>query len=194
MIKTVFEESILFKSLLKIQSFLITFTSAMVVVFVVTSVFMRYILKMDFTGSEELITIVAMWLYYIGGAKASMKEQHIRADILGPIIKTPKMRAIQGIVVDAISAGVIAIFTWWGIEYVIWNLQKGVVSVSLEIPLVVSQVALVVGFILMLFFTLNNLMNKVRFLNDNTDFNPNKVQFSIDTIEALEGVLEKEGD
>lgn len=192
--KSAFEESILFKALLKIQNFLVAFTSGMVIIFVVTSVFMRYILKMDFTGSEELITIVAMWLYYIGGAKASMNEKHIRADILGPIIKTPKKRAIQGIVVDAISAGVISIFTWWGIQYVIWNFQKGVVSVALEIPLTVSQVALVVGFIFMLFFTLHNLMKKVQFLTDSTNFNPNKDQISNNIVEALDGVLEKEGD
>ena len=90
------------KMLLKIERFILMVVPILVMLLLVTSVVMRYIFKMDLFGIEELMAIVAMWMYMIGAAYASYENSHIRADILETFIQNPKTKALFKIIENII--------------------------------------------------------------------------------------------
>ncbi|WP_416387488.1 hypothetical protein [Chakrabartyella piscis] len=50
----------------------------------------------------------------------------------------------------------------WSVEYIIWSIQSGGKSVGLKIPLVYSQLPLLIGFILMLFYSVVDFIKLIK--------------------------------
>ncbi|WP_317854550.1 TRAP transporter small permease [Chakrabartyella piscis] len=84
------EETKGWKLLLMGERSILVITSGLATFLVAVGVFMRYVLTKDFFGQEEVVTVVAMWLYWIGGVYGSYEDSHIKADICTDLIKNPK--------------------------------------------------------------------------------------------------------
>jgi len=149
----------------KFMNFLVTLQKAILIItngacalIVAVGVFMRYILHKDFFGQEEIITVIAMWLYWIGGVYSSYRDDHISADVVSTMLKNYKIKKILRIFVLVVSLVILVIFCKWSVDYVSWSIQEWARSMGLKIPLIYGQGALCVGFFGMTFYTVIQLI------------------------------------
>ncbi len=152
----------------KFMNFLVTLQKAILIItngacalIVAVGVFMRYILHKDFFGQEEIITVIAMWLYWIGGVYSSYRDDHISADVVSTMLKNYRIKKILRIFVLIVSLVILVIFCKWSVDYVSWSIQEWARSMGLKIPLIYGQGALCVGFFGMTFFTLIQLIKEL---------------------------------
>lgn len=143
---------------MNIERFILIAASLLCAGIVAVGVFTRYVLHVDFYGQEELITLIATWLYWIGGTYASYENSHIQADVLSTMLKNPKVLFILKIITFVISIVVCAVLTMWSFKYSMDAFRINSITSGLKIPMVTSQIALFVGFTLMLIHTLINLI------------------------------------
>ncbi|SKC81496.1 TRAP transporter small permease [Maledivibacter halophilus] len=151
-------DSSLWKGLLLLQRWILTITSILAVLIIVTSVVMRYVFKSDLFGIEEILIIVAFWLYFIGGVHGSYERSHIKADLLSIYIKNERAKLILSFVETFITCIVAIVLSFWGYKYFIWGIEMGAKSPGWKIPLVISQSPIFFGFVLMTFYFIYHLI------------------------------------
>jgi len=138
------------KLFLAVDRFVLKLLPMIVMLLLAGSVIMRYILKMDLYGIEEIMAIVAMWMYMLGAAYGSYEKSHIRADIIDTFVKSEKiakgMKALEYVIVIT----VLVVFSKWGIEYAQWNIHAGNRTAYWKFPTLLSQIPITIGMLLML--------------------------------------------
>ncbi len=150
------EKNFLFRALLNVEVAIMVITSILAAAFVFAGVFMRYVLKSNFFGQEEILCVVAMWLYWMGGIYGTYEGSHIKGDMLSSMFSSYTAKKVIELIVLAINFAVILVFCVWGWEYMSWNLKYSAVTTGLKIPMAYSQMPLLVGFILMEVYTVFN--------------------------------------
>jgi len=154
-----FEEFLLWRALKKVQQIVLVFCSVTIILSVVLSVFMRYVFKSSLYGIEEIITLIALWLYFIGGIYGTYENTHISADILSSSGLSTSVKKIFSVIAAIISVFCSLILAKWGIDYIRWSLKVGGATTSLRIPLILSQIPLSICFIGMLVYDTYYLVN-----------------------------------
>lgn len=172
------ENSIVFRALLKVEVAVLIITSVLAAAFVFAGVFLRYVLKSNFFGQEEILTVVAMWLYWVGGIYGTYENSHIKGDLLSSAFKSPKAKKIIELVILVVSFVVILVFCVWGCQYMAFNLTFKSVTTGLKIPMYLSQFPLLIGFIMMELYTVFHIF---RVATDKTFGSPRTTE------EATEG-------
>jgi TRAP-type C4-dicarboxylate transport system permease small subunit len=155
------EKTFAWKAVIRLNQAILVMASIAIVVIIVAGVYVRYVLKSDIFGIEEILVIVAMWLYWMAGVYASYENTHLRADIIEHLIKSNKKRKIYSIVVQVITIASIALFTKWGLDYAAWNIQLGATTPGIGLPLLISQIPLTISFCMMLLFSLYHLYRTI---------------------------------
>lgn len=147
------ENNIVFRGLVNVQVVILVITTILAAGVVFAGVFLRYVMKSNFFGQEEIIAVVAMWLYWIGGVYGTYEGSHIKGDLLSSAFKTPKAKKIIELIIQLVSFVVILVFMIWGFEYMSFNLKFAAVSTGLKLPMSWSQMPLLIGFIFMELYT-----------------------------------------
>ena len=113
----------------------------------------RYVLQVPVMGLEETMLYPTLWLYILGAVNASRENTHIRANVLEVFLKSERQQAILAIIGEIISLVVgLWLLNWaWGFTSYAWRVWRE--SPTLYIPTFYSDVALVVGLALMMFYT-----------------------------------------
>ncbi len=140
-----------------VQKVILIVTNLSAALIVACGVFMRYVLHTDFFGQEEVITVVAMWLYFVGGIRGSFEESHIQADIIKTMLHNEKIKKVISISAQVLTVVVLAFLAKWSADYGLWSIKQGATSMGLKIPLIFSQSALAIGFIIMFLLELHRL-------------------------------------
>ena len=65
------EKTFIWKLMEALMRWLLMISGVLLIVVITISVFMRYVLKSALFGSEEILALLAIWLYWIGGAYGS---------------------------------------------------------------------------------------------------------------------------
>lgn len=151
------ERSLPWRIFLSIQRNILWIFSILTVVVVTFSVLLRYILKIDLYGLEEIIILLTIWIYFIGGAYGTYTGSHITGEILTVMVKNPKILRNMRIFIAFVSLGVSIFFARWSLQY--WKLlmRLGGETPALHIPFWVIRGALVLCFLLMVLFNLYHL-------------------------------------
>lgn len=149
------------KFLMGIQEYIMIFSSVTIVGMIFTGAVMRYILKMDFYGMEELLMIFAFWLYFIGSSVASYEDSHINAELLSAFIHNKKIKGVLKIFKYFMSLLISLLTTKWCVDYIMWNLDKNPKTPVYGISLLVPQSAILISFILMTIYILGYLVNSI---------------------------------
>ncbi|MGI6065171.1 MAG: TRAP transporter small permease [Bacillota bacterium] len=155
---TSLEEKSWWKAILSVEQAILITTSLLAAGIVTVGVIMRYILHVNFFGQEEILTVVAMWLYWVGGIYGSYTNTHISADLADSFIKNWKIRKTINIFVLLISIGVVGCFVFWGYSYTAWVIDLGGLSTGLKIPLIFSKVTMFLGFVFMGLYSVYHLI------------------------------------
>ena len=67
------------------------FVSGMIILLaMVATVVLRYVLKMNLFGMDEIILCFVFWFYFFGGVNGSREDSQIRADVAATLIKNKK--------------------------------------------------------------------------------------------------------
>lgn len=74
----------------KIQEYICIITSVLITSLIVIAAIMRYILGINFGGSEELVLFAAFWFYFTGSSLAYRDDAHINADMTSLLFKSEK--------------------------------------------------------------------------------------------------------
>lgn len=137
--------------LLFIEKVLMIISSVGVVLILTAVVVCRQVLSISFIGYTELLTLLAFWMYFIGGAYASFENSHIGADIVGQFAsaKTKLMLDIFSRIVQIIVGIPLVIL---GVDMLKFDILTQQVTVDLKLPLLWSQTPILIGFALMTFY------------------------------------------
>ena len=160
------EEMGFWKFIVAIEEYILVITSFVAACIVAIGVFTRYVLGIDFFGQEEIITLIAMWLYWIGGVYGSYEGSHIKGDILKTYVKNEKVLKGLNAFVYIVSIVISAVFTVWSFGYLMRNIAQWPTSTGLKIPLVICQVPLLIGFGMMTLYELYHLIKLLSSKND----------------------------
>jgi TRAP-type C4-dicarboxylate transport system permease small subunit len=117
-----------------------------IITIILTVAFLRYLLKINFLGSEEIILLIASWMYFLGSAIACYEGSQVSADLLSSSLKTERQRAVLSLVQFVISLVLFGVLTVWAFNYLRWSLAKRSVTPVYHLPLAISHVALLVSF------------------------------------------------
>ncbi len=125
----------------------------------------RYVLQVPVMGLEETIMYPTLWLYILGAVNASRENTHIRANVLEIFLKTERAHTILAIVGEVISLAVgLWLLSWaWDYTRYAWRVWKE--SPTLYIPTFYADVALLVGLVLMMVYTVSYLVSHVKSLS-----------------------------
>ncbi|MDI9493311.1 MAG: TRAP transporter small permease subunit [Bacillota bacterium] len=155
------EEFFVWRLIIKLVRIILILCSASAILFIVISVLTRYVFKVSMFGVEEIILLIAMWLYFIGGVYGSYKDNHITADVLSTYVKSEKIKRALRIFVTGLCLVISIILAVWGIIYINWSFQVGGATVGLQIPMIFLRMPLFIGFIMMCLFNLYHFVNVI---------------------------------
>ena len=130
----------------------VLFSTSLCLVFTISVVvFMRYVLKTDLFAYDELVMIVAWWMYFIGAAHGSREDSQIKADILQVYfsVKKPRVAWLLNIIARGLEVVFVFAITFWSWSLIMWQLKFAGKTVAWGIPLIVPQSAIFLGFSLM---------------------------------------------
>ena len=142
------ENFFLWKWLLSIERFVMIFCSIAVVLTICGVVVTRYFLKINFAGSDELLVILALWLYFVGGLYGSYEDCHIKADVSSVFVHKESTLRIVHVIIKLISLFVSAWLALWAFKYLDLCLMLGGKTLVYKLPMMCSRGALVVGYTL----------------------------------------------
>ena len=145
----------LWKGLIQLQRIFMLIAGCIITLLVFIEVMLRYVMGSPLFGVEELIVLIAMWLYFIGASYGAYDRSHIKAELMHTWVKSSKKIAL----IHSISSGITFILSLimisWTYPFFIWSITQGGTSQALLLPMYYSQSAIFIGAILMsiYFFT-----------------------------------------
>jgi TRAP-type C4-dicarboxylate transport system permease small subunit len=152
------EETGLWKVIVHFMEIMLFLMSAALASMVFITVPVRYIMKSSIFGIEEVIMMMAIWIYYLGGAYGSYEQSHINADILLHFVKNKKAIKVISVLKQIVAIVVFGAFGYWCIaKYLAWTIQSGGQSMQLHIPNWVPISMMAISFVLMTLYELFHL-------------------------------------
>jgi len=133
---------------LKAADYLFVFDCIGLSIFIVFNACLRYIFQNEIYGAEDFTLLFAMWLYFVGCAIATYRDDHITADLIHSLLKTDKARYIHNIIRISLGLVFCIIVTKWIYFYFGWCIELHKVTSMLKVPFAFSVFALVVSFTL----------------------------------------------
>jgi TRAP-type C4-dicarboxylate transport system permease small subunit len=155
------ENTIFWRGLAKALRIGLMVTSILVTLIVFGSVILRE-LNLNFLGYEEILIIVAFWLYMLGTAYGSYEQSHITADIIVVMMKEGRLKSILAIIRNTLTLVLGIIFLLWALELVEWTVIMDTRTPVWRIPLTVGQSSILLGLVIANFYHLMYLYDEVK--------------------------------
>jgi len=151
----------IWNGLLFAQRWLMIVAGCIVTVLVFVEVLLRYVFGSPLFGVEELVCLIAMWLYFIGASYGAYERSHIKAELVHLWFKTKRSHALINSLSSSITLILSIIMIKWSYPYFIWGIKKGETSQALLLPMVLSQSAVFFGAVLMALYFLVELVDNI---------------------------------
>jgi TRAP-type C4-dicarboxylate transport system permease small subunit len=133
---------------------------AALVVTVTAGVIARYFFNSPFDWTEELVTLLFIWISFLGAAVASARHKHVVVDLFTSKA-TPFVRNIAGIVSDLLTI-LFLVMVIIGAVILLPTMRHA--SVALNIPRAVYYVPILASSVLIFLVHLASLIQKTRIL------------------------------
>ncbi len=151
----------IWNGLLCLQKWFMIVAGCTVTVLVFVEVMLRYVFGSPLFGVEEMVCLIAMWLYFVGASYGAYERSHIKAELVHLWFKTQRSHAIVNTFSSTITMVLAIIMIKWSYPYLIWGIKKGETSQALLLPMVLSQSAIFFGSILMTLYFLVELVDNI---------------------------------
>lgn len=119
------------------------------------NVVVRYATDLSFAASEEVLTNGFLLLTVFGAAIAARRGEHLAVTLVSEALPEAGRRAVFVLSV-ALSAGLLALTAWFAFALVTNQFGSGVRSYALQLPMWYYSVALPLGFLLILWRTIEH--------------------------------------
>lgn len=148
--------------MLRFQFVILVITSLALALAQTSMVIMRYFLKTDFFGIEEIIIIPAFWLFFVGASYGTYKKRHISAELVSWVIKDDYKKVWIETISSFITLIICFIMTYWSVEFFIGSIANGQTSSALQIPHYIPRSSVLFGFLLMSLYFFVEFINKIK--------------------------------
>jgi len=85
----------------------------------------RYFLRSSLMGADELILLIAFWMYFMGAAASARDRWHIRVNVVDSLPKGNWFRTTCNFIVNLLNVGVTGAVTWLAANNLLWNIESG---------------------------------------------------------------------
>lgn len=143
------------------QRFIMIFCSAVIVLIVGVAALLRYLFGADLYGAEEFLTIAAFWMYFMSAVYATHTRSHISAEVFSAFCKNVLLRRSVHFFQLGVTVALAVLYSYWGWYFFYWSLTEGGKSTVWQIPLVVSHSAVFLGFVLMAWYFILQLIGDI---------------------------------
>lgn len=125
-----------------------------VLIFITATVVCRYILHISLYGMEEIIVLMAYWLYFIGGAYATATDGHIKADLVSVFVSSDRAKYVVRFIAKVVELIVTIAFCRWAFRYFLYTgIAKWPTTAGLHIPHIFMMIPIFIGYGLMAFLS-----------------------------------------
>jgi TRAP-type C4-dicarboxylate transport system permease small subunit len=138
------EDLLIWKILLKFEKIGIIVTGIGVTGIVAGACILRFF-NINFAGFEELLVVVAFWLYMLGCAYGSFEQSQISANIIEVMMKAglPKdLFALARLVFTTVLCGIMC---YWAFTFFALSIVAGTQSPVFRFPMAIGYVSMVIG-------------------------------------------------
>lgn len=116
------------------------------VLFAIT-IIMRQVFGTNFFGQEEIVTTLAVWIYFIGAAFGTYDDVHVSGDLIKTLMKTRRSKAIQRIYCFTFNTIIAFAFTYLDIVWIQFQLKLNPLTDALRFPKMWMYLSSTVGFV-----------------------------------------------
>ncbi len=124
----------------------------LVVLLIFANTVSRYVFKTSFVWIEEILTICALWMYFIGAVLGAEEESHIKGDLVSSSIRRPGVKKWFLAAVALVTAVSATFFAVWAVQYCATQLKLHMLTAYLKLPKITSQFAIGFGMVGMAFY------------------------------------------
>ena len=146
----------------RIQRAVLIVCSVFITVLVFAGVLMRYVFHYPGMEVEEIATLVAFWLYFVGAIYGAYERSHIKTELIHLILKQPRHYAVAKCAASLITLVLASIMSYWGYTFFVWGIEKWARSPVLRLPMVYAQTSIFVGAVFMSLYFLVELVDNIR--------------------------------
>lgn len=132
----------------EIHQLIIVLTGSAVAILIMVGAFMRYILKMDFYGSEEIILMVGFWLFFVGSMSAAREKSHLNANMVSIFTKNETIIMYAELIKDIASLAICGMAIYWSYGYWSWVFPLRPKTSVHKIPYYIQQFPMVMSFVI----------------------------------------------
>ena len=151
----------LWYSLVYLQRIFMLISGCIITLLVFIEVMLRYVFGSPLFGVEELIVLIAMWIYFIGASYGAYERSHIKAELIHTWVKSPKKVALVRSINSGITFILSLIMISWTYPFFIWSITQGGKSQALLLPMYYFQSAIFVGAILMSLYFFTEFVDQI---------------------------------
>ncbi len=127
--------------LLRLESWLYRFqvtigsvASLLVLIGVSWVVAQRYFLRSSMLGADELILLIAFWMYFMGASAGTRDRWHIRVNIVDNLPEGHWLRRSCDFIVSLLSVATTGMVAWLALTNLIWNIASDTRTPVYRIP------------------------------------------------------------
>ncbi|MDR2088183.1 MAG: TRAP transporter small permease subunit [Clostridiales Family XIII bacterium] len=154
------EDRIGWKALIAIQRIALIVTGAGTALIVAGACILR-MFNINFSGFEELLVMVAFWLYMVGCAHGSFEKSQITADILA-VMGKGLFKEILSLCRAVLTAALCAVFFVWTVQLLLWAIEIDTRTPVYRIPMAFGYGSMVFGMGLSTFYHIVYMIDDIR--------------------------------
>lgn len=130
-------------------------------VLIVLQVILRYVFHAPLFGIEEAEIFPILWIYAFGGCLSSFENTHIECGVAGVIVKNPTAIKIIQRIKYIITFGLSLYACSMLFPHFTYILKVRKTTVSMGLPTLFCDGAILIGLIIMSFMALRDLVNDI---------------------------------
>jgi len=144
-----------------LYDYIIMISGTFVTIMIMTGAFLRYVLNVDFYGSEEIILIFGFWLYFIGSISAARSKSHLNANMITVFTKNERIISVAGIIKDILSLAICILAIKWCSDYWAWSVALKPKTSVHKIPYYFQQFPMFLSFIMWGLYLVRDTYNAI---------------------------------
>jgi TRAP-type C4-dicarboxylate transport system permease small subunit len=121
---------------------------------VVAQVLLRYVFELPILGIEEISVLLGEWVYFLGAAHATWRNEHIRGGLASLFLKGERARLVLRAFGDVVCLMINCGLAYYAAAYWVDIVNSGRTSVYLSWPSALWVTSMALGLILMSIYLL----------------------------------------
>ncbi|MCL1809337.1 MAG: TRAP transporter small permease subunit [Clostridiales bacterium] len=155
------EDNAFWRALASVERFVIILTAIGTTLIVSGACILRWF-NINFNGFEEILIIVAFWLYMIGCAYGTYEKSQITADIVEVMMKECFAKELIRLVRYTLTFVLGAIMMYWALHLLLWTIEMDTRTPVYRVPTAVGQSSMLLGLVLLTFYNAVYLYDNIK--------------------------------